>query len=68
MDLEITILSEVREKSYDIICYHLYLKSKKDDTNDFIYRTETDSQTSKTNLWLLKGKGEGGGGKLEGWD
>ena len=29
MGLEITILSEVREKSYDIIRHHLYLKSKK---------------------------------------
>ena len=26
-------------------------------TNEFIYKTETDSQTLKTNLWLPKGKG-----------
>ena len=34
----------------------------KNDTNELIYRTETDSQISKTNLWLPKGKhmwGEG---------
>ena len=26
------------------------------DTNEFIYKTETDSETQKTNLWLPKGK------------
>ena len=30
---------------------------KKKDTNELIYKTETDSQTSKTNLRLPKGKG-----------
>ena len=29
-------------------------------TNELIYKTETDSQTSKTNLWLPKGKCQGG--------
>ena len=29
----------------------------KNDTNELIYKTETDSQTWKTNLWLPKGKG-----------
>ena len=32
---------------------------KKYDTNELIYKTETDSQTSKTNLRLPKGKSEG---------
>ena len=27
------------------------------DTNEFIYKTETDSQTSRTNFQLPKGKG-----------
>ena len=36
------------------------MKSKKD-TNEHIYKTETDSQIQKTNLWLPKGKGVGGG-------
>ena len=55
MDLEITILSEVRERqiSYDIT-YMWDLK--KNDTNELIYKTEADSQTQKTNLWLPKGK------------
>ena len=37
------------------------------DTNGLIYKTETDSQTWKTNLWLQKGK-RGGRDKLGVWD
>ena len=33
---------------------------KKKDTNELIYKTETDSQTQKTNLWLPKWKAGGG--------
>ena len=46
-----------RQISFDI----LLVESKKKDTNEVIYKTETDSQTLKTNLWLPKGKcgGEG---------
>ena len=36
------------------------------DTNELIYKTETDSQAQKTNLWLPKGKG--GGDKLGVWN
>ena len=32
---------------------------KKKGTNELIYKTEIDPQTSKTNLWLPKGKGRG---------
>ena len=32
----------------------------KNNTNKLIYKTETDSQTLKTNFWLLKGKGKEG--------
>ena len=36
--------------------------------NEFIYRTETDSQTLK-NLWLPKGRGAGGGrDRLGSWE
>ena len=38
--------------------WNLFLEK---DTNELIYKTETDTQTLKTNLWLLKGKHEGGG-------
>ena len=34
---------------------------KKKDTNELIYKTETDSQSSKTSLWLQKGKRAGEG-------
>ena len=37
---------------------------KKNDTNELIYKIETDSKTSTTNLWLPKGKGGGGGDGL----
>ena len=40
MDLEIIILSEVSQRKTNILRYHL-----KDDTNEIIYKTETDSQT-----------------------
>ena len=52
MDLEIVTLSEVSQRQI----YHLYVDSKKKSLNKFIYKTETDSQTQKTNLWLPKGK------------
>ena len=41
MDLEITILSEIRQKEifYDIT----YMWNLKNDTNELIYKTETDS-------------------------
>ena len=42
-----------RQISYDI-AYMENLKKKKD-TNELIYKT--DSQTKKINLWLPKGKG-----------
>ena len=64
MDLEIIILSEPdreRQISYDIT----YMWNLKYDTNELIYKTETDSQTWKTNLWLPKGKGVD---KLGVWD
>ena len=39
---------------------------KKSGTNELIYKTEMDSQTEKTNLWLPKR--EGGRDKLGVWD
>ena len=61
MDLEIIILSEVRQRKINIRRYHLYVEEKKD-TNELMCRTETDLQTLK-NLWLPKGTG----GEGEGW-
>ena len=31
------------------------------DTNELTYEKETDSQTERTDLWLPRGGGEGGG-------
>ena len=33
----------------------------KNNTNESMYKTETDSQTEKKNLWLPKGRGRQGG-------
>ena len=46
-----------RQILYDIT----YTWNLKYDTNELIQKTETDSEIHKTNLWLLKGKGGGGG-------
>ena len=49
-----------RQTSYDIT----YMWNLKKDRNELICRTETDSQTLRTNLWLPKGTfcGEGWSG------
>ena len=63
MDLEGIILSEVnqteRQISYDIAyMWNLILKN---DINELICKTETDSHIFKTNFWLPKRKRGGGG-------
>ena len=47
-----------RQIPYDMT----YMWKLKYDTNALIYKTETDSQTLKTDLWLPRGRGE-----REGW-
>ena len=63
MDLENTIVSEMytvfSEMSEKDIYDITYVWNLKNNTNEYIYKTETDSQTYKTNLWLSKGKGGG---------
>ena len=62
MDLEIIILSDVRQREkhkYHMISLICGIKKKKKDTNELIYKTEIDSQTQKTNLWLPKGMRRG---------
>ena len=57
-DLDIIILSEVKSDRERQISYGItYMWKLKYDTNELIYKTETDSQTQKKNLWLPKGKG-----------
>ena len=64
MDIERIIISEVsqRQTSHD----STYMWSLKNDTNDFICKTETDSQTEKTNIVTKKERQERD--KLEAWD
>ena len=35
----------------------MYIWNLKNDTNELIYKTEINSQTQKTNLWLPQWKG-----------
>ena len=63
MDLKIITLSEVSQKEKDKYMLHLQVESNKNDTNELIYKTETDLQTLKTNLWLPIGK-HGGKGSI----
>ena len=42
------------------IWYHLYVWNIKHGTNEPIHRKETDSQTSRTDLWILRGEGGSG--------
>ena len=46
-DLEIMMLIEVgqREKDKYYMISFIYVESKKNNTNEFIYKAETDSQT-----------------------
>ena len=52
-----------RQIPYDIT----YIWNLKYDINELIYETETDSQTSKTNLRYQRGN-VGGSDKLGDWD
>ena len=66
MDLEIIILRKcmyiciiiLRERQIYNITYMWNLK--KNDTNELIFKTKTDSQTQRTNLWLPRERGVGG--------
>ena len=61
MNLEIIILSEVRKRQIpQAITCAWNLKDDTYNTNKLIYKTKTDSQTQKTNVWLPKGRGNRG--------
>ena len=61
IDLEVIILSELSQTETDKYHDTAYMRNQKSDTNELIYKTETDSQNQKTNLWLPKGKDGGKG-------
>ena len=58
MDLKIIILSEVSQKEKDILYDATYMWNLKCDTNEPIYKTETDSQ-AEIRLVVAKGRGRG---------
>ena len=64
-DLEIMILSQ---RKTNIIWYHLYVESKKNDTNKLTNKTEIDSQTQNTNYGYQRGQQRVGGNKLGVWN
>ena len=59
MHLEIIILSEVSQTQKDKYLMISHRKGKKKDKKERIYKTETDSQTQRTNFWLPAGRGGG---------
>ena len=57
MDLEIIILTEVSQTKTNIIWYHLYVESKKNDTNELIYKRLTDIENKPMVTKGERGKG-----------
>ena len=45
IDLDVIILSEVKQTKTNILWYNLYVETKKKDTNEVICKIELDSQT-----------------------
>ena len=63
-DLEIIILSEVRDRKANILWYHLYMESKKKkNTNEVIYKIRLTDIENK--LIVTKGDSQESGKKLE---
>ena len=48
-------LSQIEEDKCYMIIYIWYLKNN---TNEFMYKTKTDSQTQKANIWFQRREGE----------
>ena len=66
MNLEIIILNEVSQRKTNIVLYHLYVESNKNDTkNLFIKQKLIDF---KANLMVTIGETVQGREKLEGWE
>ena len=57
VDLEVIVLSEVRQRKTNIIWHHLYVEfTFKNDINELIYKTETDLQILKISYGYQRGK------------
>ena len=65
METEIIMLRMKSERERQIPYDITYMWNLKYDTNEPIYKTETDSQTEGTDLWLPRGTG--GGGRMD-WE
>ena len=62
MQLEMIILSVSKSERERQIPYDItYMWNLKYDTNELIYKTETDSETQRTDSWLPRGRGKGRG-------
>ena len=51
-------MKQVTQRKTNTIIYH-YIWNLKYGTNEPSYKTETDSKTQRTDMWLPKGRGEG---------
>lgn len=56
MQLEILILSELRQRKTNILWDHLYVESNENDTEEHIYKIETNSTDFKIELMVTKGE------------
>ena len=57
IQLKIITLSEVSKRERHTPYYITWMQNLKYGTNELIYKTETDSQTYRTDLWLPRGRG-----------
>ena len=67
MDLEIIVLSEVRQRKTHIIWYCVYVESKKKKKKIQLNLFTKQTSTDRENLWLTKVYGKGGMNKLGVW-
>ena len=58
MDLEIVILSQVSQRKTDIVWYHLYMQSKK---NELIYKTNRLTNIENKLMVIKQDRWVGGG-------
>ena len=59
MDLEIIILSEISQTKTNIICYHLYVESKKMIQINLLTKQKKTHRHGKHPYGYQRGKGEG---------
>ena len=55
MDLDIVLLSEVRQRKISCDTAYMWNLKKNKGTNELIYKTEIEVQMQKANLWIWGG-------------